>query len=363
VTSPFEDHRALIERYLAGECTPAEIDQVTQLVVATPGLGDDLAALRAAAAIHTDAVDPAVIAQAAITHSIRRREKADHGRHVRVRRILPLNMGVTTRGWAWAAGAAIAGMAVVIAARMHPSNDSAITQTYATHTGEQATLTIADGTRVTLAPGTTLRLVRFGAQSRTVELDGEAYFDVAHASGAPFLVRSGAVTTRVLGTAFLMRHYAGDRAVRVAVADGKVYVMSAALHQDGVTLSAGSIGDATDSTIHVSTVDGIAPQTEWVRGRLVFYHTPVAIVLETLSRWYGYQFHCQDSTLAKQNVTIGVSVQSSASALSTLEQTLGVNIAVAGDTVTLTPHPTRELKGSSRMQSYDVWTPKREAGR
>jgi ferric-dicitrate binding protein FerR (iron transport regulator) len=135
------------------------------------------------------------------------------------------------------------------------------------------------------------------------------------------------------------------------------------IQNGGVTLGVGMIADVSDSTLHVSTVDELAPGTEWVRGELVFHDMPVSAVLQTMSRWYGYQFRSTDSTLLHRKITIGVPMRSSEMALAILEDILSVNLTVAGDTVTLVPHPVRPEKKVPRVRTYDVWTPTREVGR
>jgi ferric-dicitrate binding protein FerR (iron transport regulator) len=224
-------------------------------------------------------------------------------------------------------------------------------------------VTLDDGTRVTLAPHTTLHLVGFSKRARTVSVDGKAYFEVAHAAGAPFEVQSGPVTTRVLGTAFLVDHAPNSLRVRVAVEEGKVRMFSVSHMTADFTVAAGHVGEVTDSSTGVTAIDDSTAGTEWLRGQLVFHHMPVAIVLQTLSRWYGYQFRCVDSTLPGRPVTISLSTRSSVSALATLEQVLDVNIAMTGDTVALVPHTVQRGGGMPRVRSYDVWTPTREVGR
>lgn len=272
----------------------------------------------------------------------------------------------TLRRMVWSMGTAIVAALLYVVVSYRGQVATTVTRVYATRSGQQATFTLVDGTRVTLAPQTRLQVVRFGASSRAVTLDGQAYFEVARAAGTPFLVRTGAITTQVLGTAFLIRHYADDAQVHIAVAEGKVRVMSDRPRQNGpsqLTLAAGYIGDVTDSTILASAVDDVTRETDWVRGRLVFQDVPVSQVLQTLSRWYGYQFRCSDSTLTQQNVTVALDARSSSSALAMLEQFLKVRLTVTGDTVTLTPHQGRSTKGPARSHEYDVWIPTREVGR
>jgi transmembrane sensor len=239
---------------------------------------------------------------------------------------------------------------------------------YTTRAQQQAVIELADGTRMTLAPQTTLRLQHFGAQSRAIVLEtGEAYFEVAHASGTPFTVRSGMATTQVLGTAFLVRYKAGESHAHVSVIDGKVRIVARAAtsaHANGgLTLTAGQAGSVSDSSIQMSAADDLAPSTEWQSGHVVFHHTSVATVLQALSRWYGYHFRYVDQAFGAQSVTMRVSTRSSAQALATIEQLLAVNLTVVGDTVTLVPQAPRASQSMPRVRTYDVWTPTKEVGR
>jgi transmembrane sensor len=234
--------------------------------------------------------------------------------------------------------------------------------TFATNATQQAAVTLPDGTRVLLSPRTTLHAT--GIDGRTVTLDsGEAYFDVATHASVPFIVRSGAMTTRVLGTAFLIRRDPHHAHVRVSVTEGKVRVTTALAHREDLTVTAGQIGDLTDSTTRLSALDDLPPGMERKRDEMVFYHTPVASVLGVIGQWYGLQFHCVDSALLRRSVTIGLSTQSSAEVFSVLQDLLDVNVAVHGDTVTLAARSPRPQPSSPRMRNYDIWTPTRENGR
>ena len=64
----------------------------------------------------------------------------------------------------------------------------------------------------------------FAGKYREVYLSGEGYFDIVHHSRMPFLVHTGKLTTRVLGTAFNIKAYPGDEAIEVTVTHGKVQV-------------------------------------------------------------------------------------------------------------------------------------------
>jgi ferric-dicitrate binding protein FerR (iron transport regulator) len=216
---------------------------------------------------------------------------------------------------------------------------------------------------MTLGPRTTVQLVHFGPNSRIISLDGEAYFEVTHVKGTPFLVRGEHVMTRVLGTAFLMRSVHGQRRAHIAVIDGKVAVKALPSNGQEVAVTAGYLSEVTDSTIRVTAAHDVAPGAEWVHDKLVFRNAPLGVVLQTLSRWYGYQFRCVDSTLLRREVTIGVSVRSSAAALAAIEQVLRVNVTAVGDTITLKAQPANPMNGAPRIHTYDVWVPIKEVGR
>jgi transmembrane sensor len=61
--------------------------------------------------------------------------------------------------------------------------------------------------------------------AREVTLSGEAYFDIVHRTGQPFLVHTGKIVTKVLGTAFNIKAYPGEEAIEVTVDHGKVQVL------------------------------------------------------------------------------------------------------------------------------------------
>jgi len=58
-------------------------------------------------------------------------------------------------------------------------------------------------------------------------------------------------------------------------------------------------------------------------------------MLTTLSRWYGYEFHLADTTLARQYVSAGFPTDRVADAMNTLKAVLGVTMTFDGKVVTL----------------------------
>ncbi len=90
--------------------------------------------------------------------------------------------------------------------------------------GEKAVL-LEDGTRVVLRENSQLRYpAQFHLTTRTVYLEGEAFFDVKKDPDRPFMVYTGELVTQVLGTSFNIRSYPDAATIEVQVVSGRVSV-------------------------------------------------------------------------------------------------------------------------------------------
>ncbi|MXV15646.1 FecR family protein [Hufsiella ginkgonis] len=99
--------------------------------------------------------------------------------------------------------------------------------TLTTTWGERKKVLLADGTQVWLSPGTKLSYPdRFHGDTRTISLEGEAFFNVAHDAGHPFIINSGGISTTVLGTSFNIDAYRDHTSMSITVVTGKVAVAS-----------------------------------------------------------------------------------------------------------------------------------------
>jgi len=324
----------LLDRYLAGEAAPGERSIVEQWARTAPRV--EAVILRLGAALRARHAD--VVAEAPGTHRAvdaridallagdRRRDPA------------PRPARWWTPGRIAVGGAAVAAaVAVAVLVGRRQTTEPAFTaaQRYETASGQRATITLADGSRVTLAPASHLEIgAGYGGRSRTVALVGEAYFDVRGDARAPFAVRTGTVVTRVLGTAFAVRRYPADEAVSVSVVRGKV--IAAGPHA-AATLAAGWVGVVTDSTAKSWQAADIGARTAWLDGRLVFEDTPVAAMLEAVGRWYGYDFRLADSALAQRRVIATFRTDEPAKTLSAIRSVLNVTMTFDGATVVVQP--------------------------
>ena len=92
---------------------------------------------------------------------------------------------------------------------------------------EPVTFSLEDGSQVTLSPGSTVHFPSsFEPGKREVFLLGKAFFSVKKDPQKPFLVYTGQLATKVLGTSFWVDQQADESRVEVAVLTGKVAVFS-----------------------------------------------------------------------------------------------------------------------------------------
>ena len=162
-----------------------------------------------------------------------------------------------------------------------------------TAVGEQRTLNLDDGTRVELNTGSRI-LVQFDRQARTVVLkSGEAYFQVAH-ERRPFVVLAGERKIVALGTEFTVRRDpSSDDAITVTLIEGRVAVAPV----DTDTPSAPGPGSAA-TLLNAGQRLRIRPHaqpavdtppidkaTGWMRGQLIFDHTPLREAAAEFSRY------------------------------------------------------------------------------
>ena len=204
-------------------------------------------------------------------------------------------------------------------------------ETFATANRERAELRLSDGTRIRLAPASHIRVAAdFGDQERVVYLDGQGYFEVAHDVNRPFTVYAGKTIARDLGTEFAVRNYSEDRAVQVVVRKGAVAMSGVG------RLNAGDVGrleiDGTSSLTRGVAVDSLLT---WLDGRLVFHDAPLTTVLAELRRWHDVDVHLADPALGTLPFTGVLTDASFRSSIRLVAATLGLRVRNTKDRVTL----------------------------
>lgn len=165
--------------------------------------------------------------------------------------------------------------------------------------GEQRTFNLSDGSTVVLGAASSLRLGEgFGASTREVYLEGQAFLRVVHDSARPFIVNAAGTRTIDLGTAFEVRAYP-DEVVRIAVTEGMVEVRrDSGIVGDSAVLQPGDVAEvpATGETVVKRQVN-VERLLGWTRGELVFEDTPLSDAARDLERWFDIQVRFEDPAL------------------------------------------------------------------
>lgn len=153
--------------------------------------------------------------------------------------------------------------------------------------GQRIQLKLADGSMIWLKAGSKLRYpVTFTGNARELFLDGEAYFDVTHRDKQPFLVHTGSVTTKVLGTAFNIQAY--NHRLTVAVLNGKVSV-SEGNEALGIIV-ANQFLEYHPENKQVTLRDTIAGNMiAWTKGELILDNVTMEDAAITIGRWYNVE--------------------------------------------------------------------------
>jgi ferric-dicitrate binding protein FerR (iron transport regulator) len=135
------------------------------------------------------------------------------------------------RSWVRIAAAAVLVMiaGAILLIRQQPSNTKTAGKLPAgtTKGADENTnryMVLSDGSKVLLHGNSKLEYTAFTGATREVTLTGEAYFDVAHDAGKPFIIHSGNIKTTVLGTAFNIKAWPAEQEITVTVTRGKVKV-------------------------------------------------------------------------------------------------------------------------------------------
>ena len=241
-------------------------------------------------------------------------------------------------GWRGAVLAAAAGVALYVGSSQRSGVGAATVaaQEFVTKVGQRDSLTLSDGTRVVLAPGSRLTVAAgYGARTRDVTLDGAAFFDVRHDAALPFTVHAKGAQINDIGTAFAVSTDASG-GVSVAVTHGIVAMRdSAAGASPSVELRAGDRGALRNGAVAVSRGTVTADDVAWTRGRLSYRDTPLAQVQADLQRWYGLELRIADSLLAGRTLTGASPSDSAAATVRWIALTLGAEVVQRGDTVFL----------------------------
>ncbi len=177
---------------------------------------------------------------------------------------------------------------------------------YENVSAKELKITLPDGSLVILQPKTQLSYNQSDTKFREVNLTGEAFFDVMHDATRPFLIYTGKMTTKVLGTSFSVKAYPSMKKSEVSVVSGKVTVFEKDpedKQSNGVILTPNLKVTFFDEEEHFVT--GLVEKPEVLttinRENLSFnfQDVPLNEVLTALEKAYGIEMVLERESLGK----------------------------------------------------------------
>ncbi|MFT7037046.1 MAG: transmembrane sensor [Cyclobacteriaceae bacterium] len=157
--------------------------------------------------------------------------------------------------------------------------------------GARVTFKLSDGTTVNLNANSKLIYSdKFDDDKREVYLEGEGFFDVTENTEKPFIVTTGDIQTKVLGTTFNIKALSNSEFIEVALVTGSVSLFNSKSNET-LLLKPDEMG--TYSKSNLTTVKSLYNKERvlgWKDQLLTFSNTDFSEVVESLENWYGVSF-------------------------------------------------------------------------
>lgn len=176
-----------------------------------------------------------------------------------------------------------------------------------TSPGLRSTFNLPDGTKVWLNGNTKIRYpIAFSGAVRLIQLEGEAFFEVAKNKEKPFIVDMGRLQVQAIGTAFNCMAYPDDDRIETALTEGKVKVTKIVrgeskgeyLLNPGQVISYQASSD--QFLLHEGNLD---KYVAWRSGKFIFRNDPMEVVCQKLGRWFNAKIVIKDESLKGYSFT------------------------------------------------------------
>jgi transmembrane sensor len=183
--------------------------------------------------------------------------------------------------------------------------------TLTTPRGGQYQLVLPDGTKVWLNAASSITYpTAFVGKERTVEVTGEAYFEVVHNAKQPFVVEAGDTRIEDIGTAFNVNAYPDEKVQKTTLLEGSVKVI--AIKQSFV-LKPGEQARVGDSWMGKTDNVNLTEVMAWRNGKIYLTDISLIEIMRNISRWYdvdiNYTGNVPDKTFSgiiERNVPLSV---------------------------------------------------------
>ncbi|WEK37140.1 MAG: DUF4974 domain-containing protein [Candidatus Pseudobacter hemicellulosilyticus] len=230
--------------------------------------------------------------------------------------------------------------------------------------GSRSRLVLPDGTKVWLNAQSRLTyLPDFNQAHREVQLEGEAFFEVAPDARKPFIVHTSGIDIKVLGTAFNVRAYAADPTIEATLLRGSIEVVrkndvnaprvilrpqeKLVFHKEPATERGGLKGrdllpaSATQQpaagiavvSLPGNQPDSIRKETSWIYNRLVFDGDSFEELAAKMERWYNVHIQIHSEQLKRQRLKGAFEKENITEALDALQFTAPFDYKINGNEI------------------------------
>ena len=226
----------------------------------------------------------------------------------------------------WVAAAASVLLFLFLFRKNENSQPPLAKNTVSTKSGDKASITLPDGSKVWLNGNSKITYEDFRKETREVFLSGEAYFDVAKDKTKPFIIHTRTISLKVLGTAFNVRSYDNEIETETALVHGSVEVTLRNRPDQKIFLKPGEkllvknipvdtslkskkVKRNEDSPIAVLTnmhyygADSSSVETSWTKNQLVFNDESLDKIALNLERWFNVRVTIVNESLRKEKFT------------------------------------------------------------
>ena len=196
---------------------------------------------------------------------------------------------------------------------------------------EHYRIVLPDGSKVWLNSASKLRFPsRFTGPDRTVELDGEGYFEIQANKEQPFIVHTERAQILVLGTSFNLRAYTAQP-LHTALIDGGVRLT--ADNGRSVQLAPGDAAEYTGKGVLNKSAFDPDEVLAWREGIYYFHNTSLEDLAIVIERWYGLSVTFNNPKIARQTVSGMLEKGHISHFLSDLNASLGIRYALNTNTL------------------------------
>lgn len=178
--------------------------------------------------------------------------------------------------------------------------------TISTPKGGEYQLVLADGSKVWINAASSLRFpATFTGKERKVELQGEAYFEVAKNAFMPFKVKVNETEVEVLGTHFNINSYEDESAIRTTLLEGSIKINK---NHSSSLLKPGQQAQINKEGVKIVKVVDAEEAVAWKQGNFYFDRADIYTVMRQIARWYDVEVEYKASVSSHFVGTISRSV-------------------------------------------------------